>query len=389
VGFLPDVLAHGGVAYNDLPLAVGFLASIWAMDVALRRPGLFRGVLAGVLVSLTVATKHTGLVLGPIAVLLLLAELITQPADQRRRWLHRVAPTLLAALVVGYLVQVLLYQGDFTLAFLRRAIGGAQQHIQGGHGVPAYLLGRTMEDAPWYFYPVAFLFKTSIALHVLMLFAAWGGILALRRASWQTFLAGRPRALLLAGAVFLFFLLRANLVIGFRYALPLLPLLCILTAAGLMVVWRGATRVIRAVLLLLVVWSAVSTLSYYPHFLAYTSEYQGDPDLGHYVFVDSSLDWGQALPELAAFMREEGIPRVYLSYFGTAFPEAYGVRYVPLPSFAMLPAQPEPEQPPQYAVISATNLIGLYFIGDPFRELRRREPYRVLGHTLFVYRVNP
>src|SRR5690606_2714392 len=38
VAFLPDVLAHGGVAYNDVPHALAFFAAAWGIDAAVRSP---------------------------------------------------------------------------------------------------------------------------------------------------------------------------------------------------------------------------------------------------------------------------------------------------------------------------------------------------------------
>jgi len=103
--------------------------------------------------------------------------------------------------------------------------------------------------------------------------------------------------------------------------------------------------------------------------------------------VDSSLDWGQGLLELRKFMRAQGIPRVYLSYFGSAVPFGYGIDYVPLLSFFPL-ATVGPQAPaPEYAVISATNLHGVYLAGDPFAEFRQLEPVAVLAYSLLVYRV--
>jgi hypothetical protein len=85
-------------------------------------------------------------------------------------------------------------------------------------------------------------------------------------------------------------------------------------------------------------------------------------------------------------MRKERIPRVYLSYFGSVRPDIYGVDYVPLPSFLPLPGHDVPpgEPPPELAVISATNMAGVY-LGQPFTRLGERPPLAVLGHTMFVY----
>jgi hypothetical protein len=384
VAFLPDVLAHGGISYNDLPLAAAFLAALIVMDGALREPGWRRGVLAGVLASLALGIKHSALALGPIAVVLFLFELAAR-RDDRRTWLPQALMTTALALVVGYLVQVALYRGDFTLAFLRASTTAASGHISGGHGVPAYLLSELRPDAWWYFYPVAFMFKTPVALQILLLAALIGAMRAWEGRDVRSLLASRARPYLIGLVIFGALLLRANLTIGFRYALPMLPLVCILTAAGIAALWPTVSRLLRGVIVVLVVWSAVSALSYYPHFIAYTSEHQPDPDRGYEVFVDSSLDWGQGLKELSTFMREENVDRILLSYFGSALPEGYGIDYIPLASFFPLPYRPMPAEQPRFVAVSATNLVGLYVGGDPYGPLRERTPYRVLAHSIMIY----
>jgi len=389
VAFLPDVLAHGGIAYNDIAIAPAFLAALWAVDAGLRRPAAWRGILAGALVSLAVGIKHSALILGPVAIALILLE--TASRIQRRElrvWAPRFAIVLIAAALTGYLFQVLLYRGDFSLSYLRASTMAAQAHIESGHGVAAYLLGTMTREAPWYYYPVTFLYKTSVALHLLMLIALVGAIAAAPSMKWREVAASSLRAPVIALLLFGAVLLRANLVIGFRYALPLLPIICVLVAAGAMYVWRTASTIVRAMIVLLPAAAAASSLAYYPHFVAYTSEYNTEPELGYTVFVDSSLDWGQGLLALRDWMREENVESVYLSYFGSAVPAGYGIRYEPLISFFPLRPPPEPSaEKPRYVAISATNLVGLYFTQDVFAQFRRIQPYRVLGHSMFIYEV--
>jgi hypothetical protein len=263
-------------------------------------------------------------------------------------------------------------------------------HVSRGHGAPGYLLGRTSATGWPYFFPVAFLFKTPAALHALILLAAAGFAVAWRRASVETVLASRLRVPLVGIVVFGAALLTSNLVIGFRYALPLLPLLCIVTSVGVVQLWRRARAPVRALIAVLALWAVASPLSYYPYFLSYISEYGPGRGRGDEVLADSSLDWGQGLLALRDYMREHDIDRVALSYFGSALPHGYGIRYVPLNSFFPLPAMEPPPgsgEQPSVIVISATNRRGVYLPGDPFAALRAVEPDTVLAHTLFVYRV--
>jgi hypothetical protein len=165
--------------------------------------------------------------------------------------------------------------------------------------------------------------------------------------------------------------------------------LCIVTAAGVMKLLPTARRSVRVAIAVLVTWTVLHVASYYPHFLGYLSEYGPGRDQGYRVFVDSTLDWGQGLIELREFMRENGIPRIYLSYFGTAWPAGYDINYVPLTSYFRLPDMPvhDTAEPPTWVAISATNLTGTYLRSDPFRRFRETRPQRVVAHSIYVYRL--
>src|SRR5690606_25729787 len=99
-----------------------------------------------------------------------------------------------------------------------------------------------------------------------------------------------------------------------------------------------------------------------PHYESYFNQLAGPWQNWSNILVDSNLDWGQDLIALRQVMDEQGIDNVNLAYFGKAAPEAYGVRYRPLPSYlrfmegreisAYNPYTPEPG----WYAISATAL---------------------------------
>lgn len=388
VGLLPDVLAHGGVAYNDVPHALLYVAGVWTLDEMVRGPTAKRGAVCGGVIGLALGTKFSALVLGPVALVLVAAEAVSRWREGA--WRVALARSAGVGLAAFYVVLVVLYRGDPLLSELRTGLGYTFGIASEGHGTPAFLLGKTSPTVWWYFYPVAFLFKTPAALHLLAVLALIGAALA-PRAHWKDLLGSRLRAPLVGAAVFAGVLIRTDLALGFRHALPVLPLLCMLVAAGVGIVWEAASRRVRLGVSAVVAWYALSSLSFYPDFLAYTSEYAPSRDEGHKVLVDSSLDWGQGLLALRAFMQERGIERVYLSYFGTAYPGGYGIKYAPLTSFFLLPepdAVDDAAPLPSYAVISATNLAGIYFPSDPFAPFREVAPDWVVAHSLLVYRLD-
>ncbi len=127
-----------------------------------------------------------------------------------------------------------------------------------------------------------------------------------------------------------------------------------------------------------------------PHQLAYFNESVGGPERGYRYLSDSNLDWGQDLKGLKAYIEKEKLPIIYLSYFGTAPPSYYGIRYQDVASKGIL-GPPPPEKVPADAprkilAISAYNLQDVSNADDPlFRWLWTRRPIAKIGYSIFVY----
>lgn len=382
IAFLPDIIAHGGIAYNDVAAALTLFAAVWALDRAATTGTRQRAVVAALLCAVALLVKYSAIALAPIALLLIGLEAIGQ-GDERRAYLSRILRHVPAAVVAAYALMVTAYLGDVMLTSYWEGFAFNVAHASVGHGdVPAWLLGRSSADGFWYFFPVAFLIKTPTAFHVLLIVAAAG--LFMNRGSGPALLRSPLRGPVIAIVVFGMFLVTSRLNIGFRHAMPVLPFIVVIAAAGLAPMWKSHGRRLRLGIAALVVVQAASVLSWYPHFIPYTSEYFRDRDRGYRLLTDSSHDWGQALPLLRRFMEEENVSAVQLSYFGSADPAAYGVHYVPLPSFFDLPPGTTSGEAPRFIAVSATNLVGGYVDGA-FAPFRTREPYRVLGHTVYIY----
>jgi hypothetical protein len=126
-----------------------------------------------------------------------------------------------------------------------------------------------------------------------------------------------------------------------------------------------------AAVVAMLVWHAAESLRIRPDYLAYFNQLAGGPAAGYQHLADSSLDWGQDLPALKDWLDAQGLNRpegVYLSYFGTARPEYYGVKATRLAGFLDRHA-PEPPVPLGGGVycISATvlDVIGRVFYTPP------------------------
>ncbi len=379
VAFLPDMLAHSGVAYSDVPLAFGVLVGAYALDWAVRRPTHARVALAALAFAFAASVKYSGLVLGPVLAMLLALE----AASGRWRdpaWGRAIAVAVPIFAAVAYATLVLVYLGDWRLAEFRAGLAAG---AGGAGGRDAFLWGAHYAGGRWYFFPIAIALKTPVALHVLAAIAMFGAWRAARYGRAREWLAHGARAPAAAAAFFLAALIVAPLNVGSRHALPLLPLLVILVAQGVAPFWRAGTSAVRATLAVVFAAFLLSSLRPYPYFLSYLSEYAAGR-ASYETLVDSSTDWGQGLIALRTFMRERGIDQVALGYWGSAIPESYGVRYARMPSYFPLRAPAASATGPRYLVVSATLLAG-FVASDPYGALRNARPVAVVGGSLYVF----
>jgi hypothetical protein len=393
VALVPDVIAHSGITYNDVPAALTMLLAVYAIDRTWRTPGWRTGAVAGLAFGVALATKTTALVLGPIGAVLLALEALARRGGERAWW-HAVVAAVLAGVLAAYAVLVAVYLADFTLGDLVECIRLNVAHVGQGHvvsdlgTVPAYLFGHTSATGWWYFFPVAAMLKTPFALHALVLVALYGAWAS--RAQWKALAAGAwftsdLRAPVVASCVFGATLLTAHLQIGVRHGLPLVPFACILVAHGVGAAWRHGRRALRAAVVLLVAADVACVAAVYPYFLSYLTEaVRGTP--AYEVLADSNTDWGQGLVALRGYMREHRIERIGLAYFGSALPEAYGIDYEAMPSHFQLPPDARPLPPPRYVAIALTEMSGIYFLGeDAYAAYRHRAPIAVVGGVFYIF----
>ncbi|MEZ6189059.1 MAG: glycosyltransferase family 39 protein [Planctomycetota bacterium] len=382
LAFLPDHLAHSGVAYNDVILTAT-LPLAWSQATAScagRRPA---PGLAGVTLGSALASKFTAVLLGPIALGCLVLEACAR--RERRPWLAALLPGAALGALCLYLTLVVFERGDPTLELWRAGLAWTLHPPNAG--TPAsYLFGQERAGTPL-FYLVAYAVKLPLATHAVILLglglfarARWRG-----RRTWRRWLRARWRGPLMGVALFVLVFARTPQNNGLRYALPAFALLAVWLGPVWARAWRRAQPHARWAWGALWAAGALSALLAWPHFLGYMNALV-PVERRHEVLVESSLDWGQGLIELRDYLEEAGYPGCHLAYFGSCAPASYGLRYRPLPGFLQIPPLDDPPTGPLPVAISATVLVGLYLPGDPYAAYRQEEPLAVLaGGSLLVY----
>ena len=388
----PNVLAHERLSTTEVGGTFFAFLATYVFWRRLRQPSLVDTILAGLALGLAFAAKLSALIFGPILALVLLLDGALDKSERSRQLLRRIGTlgsvAVLALLVVwsSYGFQMGPVPGVGNAVPASPYIRGVQAVLGfAGGGRPAYLLGEVSNEGWWYYFPVAFAVKTPLATLIGMVVAT--GLVVRRPTRDDLFILIPP-------AIFFFISTTARLNLGYRHLLPILPFLAVH-------IGRLAKRsvfkpkpVLTYLAIGLAAWLAISTLSIYPHFLAYFNAIGGGPERGWRVLVDSNIDWGQDLKGLGIWMEQEDVERVKLSWFGSARPEAYGIVHDLLPGLPYgfsawedPPFNPEQPEPGVYA-ISVSNLVGVAFPDhDLYAWFRARQPSTKIGYSLFIYRV--
>jgi hypothetical protein len=311
--FLPPVLAHTGLATNDMALTAFLGAAFLAGMIWLEQPTSRLALLFGVTTALAVLAKFTTLAFLPASVAAALAVYILTERPKVAR-LAAEARRRLPSFGLAVLVASVVIWGGYRFSFGTAASGGIplpapelfsgiqEMMLHSAVGHPSYLLGKRSHTGFWYFYEVALAVKTPIAYLILLVA---GVLLALRK---QTQFR-RPWVGLAFAAGILAVGLFSRVNIGIRHVLPVYIGFSLVAAAAA-VTWLEAPpagpggKWILPALAVLMAWFAVSSLACHPDYLAYFNETAGSQP--EKILVDSDLDWGQDTKRLARRLREAG-----------------------------------------------------------------------------------
>ncbi|MCC6581195.1 MAG: glycosyltransferase family 39 protein [Phycisphaeraceae bacterium] len=414
----PTMLAHAGRMTSDMAIAAFLMPAVWLLWRAIRQPSPGRIAVSILAITAALLSKMSGLVILPLALILaFIFVLMPRPWTWRcgaKQWIvrglvsrigHMLVLTLIHVVLVIVLLHIILALHPVEPAVLAHAqhneswdklvnatslSGRTLTWVRDHHLVPhdylygiakilfysarrsAFFLGQWSLHGWTWFYPYAFLAKTGIGELIMLLTACVCAVTAMTRMLRQGSRAWMTRADELLPLLVMFVLygllaIRSNLNIGHRYILPMYPVMFVLIG-GLTAMtgrWRRPVRAIAAGGLLVLV---VESIAIWPHDLAFFNQLVGGPRRGYRQLVDSSLDWGQDLPALVKWIERHRVdpvigpnPNVFLAYFGTGDPKAYGYMGYQFDSYPyLLPDRlPDPLQPGIYC-ISATMLQSVY-----------------------------
>jgi len=287
----------------------------------------------------------------------------------------------------GILTQVVISLGEHHLAPQAWVYGFLYTKFMAA-AREGYLLGRIYAGGRWYYFPLAWLFKEPVSLiaAAAIAFVATARSLTRRENRWTLC------ALAIPAVAYLTLAMAGDLNIGLRHLLPVFPFIEVAIGLAAAKAWNLSPglsqRAFRPLTILLALCLVVETLAAYPNFIDFFNFPCGGWRGGIRLLGDSNLDWGQDLPALAAWQNAHPNTTLYLEYFGTCDPSAYGIRFINMPGGYVYGPPPRWPTAPGVAAISASKLQRL-FSADPAHDFAthflNQPPIAILNGSIYLF----
>ncbi len=421
LAFEPTLIAHGSLVTTDMGLAVTAFGTGYALYRYAKVPSWPRFLIVAASMGLMLAAKHSAVIFVPVflAVFMVDAVIYREQAANVSKLIFRRVGAFAGAFLIAFVILWAFYGfryhatpnapgnmpsvGEYiasngrpemvesSAAKIVTAVSHARifpesymlglADIGASNSRNVWIFGERYSTGQWYYFPLTFAVKSSIALLLLLPF---GLLMAF-------FTSERRREVLffLAPALAFFAVsLTSKMNIGVRHILPVYAFFIVAAAAG--AIWMCTkARAFRYVLGLLLLFHAVTTVMNAPNYIAFANSFFGGTDDTYLVFRDSNADWGQNYKLVNEYLAREGITDCWFAGFGN--PEVMRAsqpcRFLSDSVFQRSPSRmPDPVPP----VIEGTVLISVSNLpprgGPEYLALAQSEPAAQIGGTIFVYR---
>lgn len=410
----PAFLAFGPLVLTDIPLALFSLITAWTLASMWQSPTHATVAKFAVALAAALLSKFSaGLLLIACVVFALslrwfpIGGSSASDGGSRRRSGRNTAKGVLGAALIVYAVYLILSWNQPTTALdmlghgpaapvLRRLLMPLAVYATGliAFGMiatrPTFLLGHFYPHAVWFYFPVIFALKSTLAFLGLTLLALALAIIAKRRLGKDAIaipkaMALHWRAIWIFLVVFVAACLLSPMNLSIRhFTTPLVFLILLLAPLPGLVgsLQRSGWNPARACgwcVLVLAGASVVTVLRAYPYYLPFLNSLtMGHP--GYQLINDSNLDWNQALPEVRKFTERRGLRTVLIDEYGYSEPAVY----VPAARFWNC-QKPSSSDAGEWAALSANMILESHNCGWLLRY-----PHEALGGgSMYAFQLPP
>lgn len=426
LAFDPNLLAHGALVTTDAGLSCFLFATIYAFYRYVKAPSWGRLSLVGLSLGFALAIKHSAIFIIPMLLILAICEILRlrlttkKDADAARnlrnpelRFIGSFVVIAIISLTVLWSFYGFRYQArpeglslNPSLADYSRAINPKEawlinttaslhllpeSYLFGMTDIllttyPGYVLGKSYPQSVWFYFPLVFFIKSTLAFLALFLLTLLA-IATRRLIYWR-------EILFLSVPPILYFLVAiyAGTNIGVRHILPIYIFLSAL-AGGTAWALTSWSRKWGYAIVGLLLFHVVSSALTFPHYIPYSNELWGGSGKTYKWLSDSNVDWGEQLKETKTYLDMRGVKDCWFVYFaeGVVETDYYGIPCKPLPTANTPGLSQGIEVPPSLdgtVLISASNLSGFEYGPNslnPYEQFKHINPTAVIGRGVFVF----
>lgn len=421
LAFEPSLIAHGSLVMTDMALSATAFAAAYALYRYRKSPSVIRLGVLGLALGLMLAAKHSAVIFLPILFAVAAADVLLFGRDTARvsRRLFGQAAAYAAACLLGLAVLWAFYgfryysipgasESTISVAQYIRENGRPEMiqslsaklvevvnrtrllpesYVLGMADVVAwgsrntYLFGKSYATGQWWYFPVALVVKSSVALLLLLPAGLLLPLFAPARRREALFLLAPPLC-------FFAVAMTSSMTISIRHVLPVYGFFIVAAAAGAVWLCRRFAP-FRFALLALLAFHAVTAARVAPHYFPFANDFWGGMENTHRIFNDGNLDSGQSVKLVAEYLAREGITDCWFAAFNhrELVHATQPCRVLPS-ALRILVSQTVIEPVPP--VIEGTVLVSVNELpprgADEYVPIARTEPVAFIGGSTLVYR---
>jgi hypothetical protein len=417
VAFEPNFIAFGSLVLTDMAISATAFGAVYALYRFGKDQTWPRFLVAGLTIGLMLAAKHSAVIFVGILFALLIADaVIFRPPSIRLH--HRVllhVATFAGMFLIGLAILWSFYgfryraipnetaptisvidyikengrreSVDSFSARVTEAISHTQifpeSYVLGMADVIAWgsrntvIFGRNYPAGKWFFFPVAFLVKTNIAL---LFFLPLGLIfLYFVRDRWR-----EGMFLIVPAGVFFLVASSSTFTNSVRHILPIYGFLIVLSSAGAIWLCRKFNT-FQYALVALLVFNATAAVRTAPNYLAFANDLWGGYENTHRIFIS---DIGQNMKLVSEYLARENVQDCWI----VAFVHPEMIRSVqpcrPMPSSVRIMISRnliDPVPPVIEGTIVLTERDVPPLGGDEYMPITQSDPIAFIGGNTYVY----
>ncbi len=422
LAFEPNLIANGALVTTDMTIAATAFAAAIALYGFCRAPNWRRFALAGMALGLLLASKHSAVIFIPAFFALMIADALVYRRREAplAKLLGRRAAAFAGMFLIGLIILWAFYgfryaaipnaavptvsAADYIAANGRPEIvdsGSAkivtalsrtrifpESYMLGLADIVAfgnrnmYLFDRAYPTGRWFYFPVSFLVKSSVALLLLLPLGFAYPVFNREKRREMMFLLLPPLAFFAAA-------LTSGTNIGVRHILPVYPFFIAAAAIGAVWVCRKSRRSPYILIALLLFHAVTTAFRVAPDYMPFANDFWGGPDNTHKIFRDPNLDFGQNNKFVREYLERERITDCWFAPQGNFELVAADQPCRLLPGSFGLNLSDQLSEPVPPVIEGTVLLTAMVFPPRGSREylpIMKAAPVAVIGRGVFVYR---